>query len=441
MGALGNPMYGVPGAIVTDNGLLPPEGVGRVRSDSMYMTIPTVENGHSPTTEGPQICKVGPLTGTQPMEVARAGCSGTLSCEVGAESVSVSVGYSRISSAAQCMLLVHAGPTGSGNHRKESGDLQRSVDVPTSGGKKLAQRNSAAEHAKESAAAVTPQNEAPGGQKATRGRQTATERAGDNTTEHSSLQVPPSKAALKEGDGTEDPEENYATISDIIGDEDEEEGEDPYCLVGPSSENNSISSGIFAKEQRRAEGCSSPLDHFHSMYALLGATSLEDLHERNQVGIQRMKATTTKRRRGGSVGAGNDQQELGGSFTLFTDNPCHDKDMDRLSYKGDTHDGSHLGPSVPAGQRRPSMALPQITVATNQSDITAMSSSSSHQCLPLITIQATTPQQDAGVTITVGNPATPQGQGTEGNGFLLPNRCTTGDSNLPHLQSERNTYK
>ena len=423
-------MYGIPGVIVTgDNGLSSPEQnsvvCGFQRGDSLYMTIPNAENGHARMELlGSHVCKVG---ATRAMEATCESCSSVIGgCETGTEDSSI--GYSRVS-APQCKLVVQA--TGSGNHRRESSDLQQKDNG----------NSTFTEHMREPAAAVTPKKDATGEQKGPCGRPMAAERTGDNTTE---------QKPFTQEDKAQDPEENYATISDLIGnEEEEEEGEDPYCLVGPSSDNTSMCSGIFSKDQHLAKGGQereSDLGHFHSMYALLGETkSMEDLHERSQVEIQRMKAMmtmTTTTTRGASVGApGNGLlEDLGGSFTLLTDNPCHNEDMDRLSYGGADahHDSRHLSTTTTAvaaaTQHRLSMTLPQITVgpADQSSEVIATPPCPSSHCLPVITIQATTTLQDVGVAMTVGNPTPLQGQSIDGNGCHFPNRSNTGNSIPPH---------
>ena len=366
------------------------------------MTIPA-ENGHVTTSATqPSQCSAAADTSTKPMEVPTK-CLMVQQREAAVGAGSSSVGYTRILDA-QCKLIMLKGAGGG----KESGDLQRSDAFPSVG-----KEPSATEHATE-AAGVTLDAEAANQKVPTRQADGTSGKATEPCSQQQTVQ-PPAGA-----NDTADEDENYATISDTVGPGDDDEEEDPYCLVGPSSENHSICSDVGGKELQ--DHVSSP-DHFHSMYVLLGTSSMDNLHQKSQLEIQRM-------RKGISAGNG---MELEGSFTLLTDNPCHDKDMDRPSLQGAA--GCHLDPSpvitgATAGQCRPNLsalAMPPQSIAVTSDDDqrTAAACLLPHaHGLPLITVHASTPQQNVGVAMMVGDSTPGRDRGSD---TVCPNSSVGAD--------------
>ena len=361
---LGNPVYEASSTADNKNILSPSSTIDRNRSDSLYMTIPEqVQNGH-PTAR----------ISTAQVEVPNA-------CKAGAVAETASVGYVRVSNA-QCKLVmpvVEAQP-------------QKSAVATTAGRESSAEGAKVEVHAKLNEATSINLKDSDAVKTQKHRLQTGNMKADVIGVEQSGHPIPSAADA-----GTYSPDENYATISDVLGPDGEvmEDEDDPYCLVGPSSETHSVCSEVFRRPaQSGASGASGLADQFHSMYVLLGAKSLDDFNERGReqkLEVHRMKVG------GASVAQGEGAGEPDGSVTLMTDNPCHDENASLL---GSTLVGGHrdIDPFAAIPQRSASMAFPPLILVApcdNQS-MPAVGTSQppvhhTSQPLPIITIHDSTP--------------------------------------------------
>lgn len=354
---VGNPMYEVHGTAATQNAAssvpsCSTADVDRRRADSLYTTIPQ---------EGGTAFSIAAVRAAALMK-RQSAPEDAAHCTTGKEerkhtNASSSSGPSQLN-----LVAPHDnGEAVAGLCRKECGDeATRSRKGATSPG----QADPASEAATTAVTRVeTSAATAAGAEKQKDPCRPVGESIAENArTKRDSLPNTPTSPSAAKAD---DPEENYATISDIVGSDEE----DPYCLVGPSSETNSLCSEVFVKESRAQKPKGG---HLGSGY--------------ESVSLNVLTASV------GAKGAETDAI----SDTLLTDNPCHNEETDWQSYRGDAYNLALGCETATATVRTGSAHHVTLSGESDPSQRNAMGGEASNRnkCVPVITILSSTPQTD-----------------------------------------------